>query len=97
MEEACMNLSKAIRQVCVTAACVMLGTATVFAADMGQATGSNVNVREAAGTNAAVLGQISSGSEYQVTGKSWMSTRRILNISPWRKNSLNRITLIWKI
>ena len=42
-----MNLSKAIRQVCVTAACVMLGTATVFAADMGQATGSNVNVREA--------------------------------------------------
>lgn len=68
-----MNLSKAIRQVCVTAACVMLGTATVFAADMGQATGSNVNVREAAGTSAAVLGQISSGSEYQVTGKrgSW--------------------------
>ena len=65
-----MNLSKAIRQVCVTAACVMLGTATVFAADMGQATSSNVNVREAAGTNAAVLGQISSGSEYQVTGKS---------------------------
>lgn len=31
-----MNLSKAIRQVCVTAACVMLGTATVFAADMGR-------------------------------------------------------------
>ena len=65
-----MNLSKAIRQVCVTAACVMLGTATVFAADMGQANGTNVNVREAAGTDAAVLGQISSGSEYQVTGKS---------------------------
>lgn len=65
-----MNLSKAICQVCVTAACVMLGTATAFAADMGQATGSNVNVREAAGTNAAVLSQISSGSEYQVTGKS---------------------------
>lgn len=65
-----MNLSKAIRQVCVTAACVMLGTATVFAADMGQASGSNVNVREAAGTDAAVLGQISSGTDYQVTGKS---------------------------
>lgn len=65
-----MNLSKAIRQVCVTAACVMLGTATVFAADMGQATGSNVNVREAAGTSAAVLGQISGGTDYQVTGKS---------------------------
>lgn len=65
-----MNLSKAIRQVCVTATCVMLGTATVFAADMGQASGSNVNVREAAGTSASVLGQISSGTEYQVTGKS---------------------------
>ena len=51
-----MNLSKAIRQVCVTAACVMLGTATVFAADMGQATGSNVNVREAAGTNGGGTG-----------------------------------------
>ena len=69
-EEAFMITSKLIRQICLTTVCAMIGTTTVFAADMGQATGNNVNVRTAAGTDAEVLGKIQTGSNYTVTGKS---------------------------
>ena len=65
-----MITSKLIRQICLTTVCAMIGTTTVFAADMGQATGNNVNVRTAAGTDAEVLGKIQTGSNYTVTGKS---------------------------
>ncbi len=65
-----MTVKNVIRQACITATCVVMGTTAVFAADMGQATGTDINVRVAAGTSADVLGKISAGTKYEVTGKS---------------------------
>ncbi len=65
-----MTVKNIIRQACVTATCVIMGTTAAFAADMGQATGNDVNVRIAAGTTANILGQINAGTKYEVTGRS---------------------------
>lgn len=65
-----MFISKAIRQVCVTAVCAALTVSTVFAADLGQATGTDVNVRAQASTSSDVLGKIDKGTAYSVVGKS---------------------------
>lgn len=40
-----MGLNKVMKQLCVTAALVVLSTVTAFAANVGQASGTNVNVR----------------------------------------------------
>ena len=68
-----MGMNKAIRQLCVTALFVALGTVTVLAADAGQASGTNVNVRAEAGTDAEVLGKINKGTEFEILDKdgSW--------------------------
>ena len=68
-----MGMNKAIRQMCVTALFVALGTVTVLAADAGQASGTNVNVRAEAGTDAEVLGKINKGTEFEILDKdgSW--------------------------
>ncbi len=65
-----MVFSKAIKQICLTALFAALGTATAFAADAGQASGSDVNVRAEASTDAEVLGKIDKGTEYKVLDKS---------------------------
>lgn len=64
-----MGMRKAIKQVCVTALFAVLGTVTVLAADAGQASGTNVNVRAEATTSADALGRINKGTEYTVLGK----------------------------
>ena len=61
-----MVLHRVIKQACATAILALLGTVTAFAANSGQATGTNINVRAEANTEAAVLGKISSGTEYTV-------------------------------
>lgn len=68
-----MGMRKAIKQVCVTALFVALGTVTALAADAGQASGTNVNVRAEAGTDAEVLGKINKGTEFEILDKdgSW--------------------------
>ena len=53
-----MGLNKVMKQLCVTAALVVLSTVTAFAANVGQASGTNVNVRAGASTGANVLGKI---------------------------------------
>lgn len=65
-----MGLHKTIKQICLTAAFVILGTATAFAASEGQASGTNVNVRAEASTSADVLGKINKGTEYTILDKS---------------------------
>lgn len=65
-----MGLQKTIKQICLTAAFMLLGTVTAFAASEGQASGTNVNVRADASTGAEVLGKIDKGSEYTVLDKS---------------------------
>lgn len=64
-----MGIRKAIKQMCVTALFVALGTVTVMAADAGQASGTDVNVRAEANTDAAVLGKINKGTEFTVLDK----------------------------
>ncbi|MBQ7758002.1 C40 family peptidase [Anaerotignum sp.] len=64
-----MRINKAIKQFCMTAVFVALGTVTAFAANAGQASGTNVNVRAEASTSANVLGKINKGTEYNVLGK----------------------------
>ena len=64
-----MGMRKAIRQVCVTALFVALGTVTALAADAGQASGTDVNVRAAASTSANVLGKINKGTEFEILDK----------------------------
>ncbi len=64
-----MGMRKAIKQMCVTALFVALGTVTALAADAGQASGTDVNVRAEASTGAEVLGKISKGTEYTILGK----------------------------
>lgn len=64
-----MGINKAIKQICLTAAFVVLGTVTAFAANAGQASGTNVNVRAEASTSANVLGKINKGTEYTVLDK----------------------------
>ena len=64
-----MNMKKAIKHVCLTALFAALGTVTVLAADAGQASGTNVNVRAEASTGADVLGKINKGTEYTVLDK----------------------------
>ena len=68
-----MGVKKAIRQVCVTALFVALGTVTAMAANAGQASGTNVNVRAEADKSADVLGKIDKGTEYEILDKdgSW--------------------------
>ncbi|MBR6651544.1 MAG: SH3 domain-containing protein [Anaerotignum sp.] len=68
-----MGVKKAIKQVCMTALFVALGTVTAFAANAGQASGTDVNVRAEAGTDAEVLGKINKGTEYEILDKagSW--------------------------
>jgi len=68
-----MGMRKAIKQVCVTALFVALGTVTALAADAGQASGTNVNVRAEADTDADVLGKINKGTEFEILDKdgSW--------------------------
>lgn len=68
-----MVFRKAIKQVCLTALFAALGTVTVMAADAGQASGTNVNVRAAASTGADVLGKINKGTEFEILDKdgSW--------------------------
>lgn len=65
-----MGFSKLWKQLCVTALFAALGTVTAMAADLGQASGTNVNVRAAADTAAESLGKISQGTEYTILGKS---------------------------
>lgn len=64
-----MGVKKAIKHVCLTALFVALGTVTAFAANAGQASGTDVNVRAEAGTGADVLGKINKGTEYTVLDK----------------------------
>ncbi|MBR5269064.1 MAG: SH3 domain-containing protein [Anaerotignum sp.] len=64
-----MGMRKAIRQVCVTALFVALGTVTALAADAGQASGTDVNVRTEASTSANVLGKINKGTEFEILDK----------------------------
>ncbi len=64
-----MGLHKMIKQICLTAAFVVMGAATAFAANAGQASGTNVNVRSDASTSANVLGKINTGTEYDVLDK----------------------------
>lgn len=64
-----MGKRKAIKLVCVTALFAVLGTVTALAADAGQASGTNVNVRAEATTSADALGKINKGTEYTVLGK----------------------------
>lgn len=64
-----MVFSGKVRKICLTAVFTMLGTVTVLAADAGQASGTNVNVRAEASTSAEVLGKISKGTEYTVLDK----------------------------
>lgn len=64
-----MGLNKVMKQLCVTAALVVLSTVTAFAANVGQASGTNVNVRAGASTGANVLGKINKGTEYTVLDK----------------------------
>lgn len=64
-----MGINKAIKRICMTAAFVVLGTVTAFAANAGQASGTNVNVRAEANTSANVLGKINEGTEYTVLDK----------------------------
>ena len=69
LEENPMGVKKAIKQVCVTALFVALGTVTAMAADAGQASGTNVNVRAEASTDAGVLGKINKGTEFEILDK----------------------------
>ena len=64
-----MGMKKAIKQMCMTALFVVLGTVTAFAANAGQASGTDVNVRAEATTSAGVLGKISKGTEYTILDK----------------------------
>lgn len=64
-----MVLSGAMKQVCLTALFAAMGTVTVLAADAGQASGTDVNVRAEASTDAEVLGKIDKGTEYTVLDK----------------------------
>ena len=64
-----MGMKKAIKHMCMTALFVALGTVTAFAADAGQASATDVNVRAEAGTDAAVLGKINKGTEFTVLDK----------------------------
>ncbi len=64
-----MVFSKAMKQICLTALFATLGTVTVLAADAGQSSGSNVNVRAEASTSAEILGKINKGSEYSILDK----------------------------
>lgn len=64
-----MGLSKMIKQICLTAFFAALATATAFAADFGQASGTGVNVRAEASTDAESLGKINQGTEYAVLDK----------------------------
>lgn len=77
-----MVLNKVMKQICVTAALVVLSTVTAFAASTGQATGTNVNVRAGAGTSTNVLGKINKGTEYTVLDK----------VDDWFKISYNGAT-----
>ena len=77
-----MGLNKVMKQICVTAALVVLSTVTVFAASTGQASGTNVNVRAGASTSANVLGKINKGTEYTVLDK----------VDNWFKISYNGAT-----
>ncbi len=62
-----MRMVKPIRFFCTAAMFSLLGAVTAFAAS-GQATGTNVNVRSAAGTSASVVTQIDKGTSYTVLG-----------------------------
>lgn len=64
-----MVLQKAIKNICLTALFAALGTVTVLAADAGQASGTNVNVRAEASTSAEVLGKINKGTEFEILDK----------------------------
>lgn len=64
-----MMVSKLMKQICLTSIFTLLGTAVAFA-DVGQAAGTNVNVRAEASSDAEVLGRIDKGSEYTVLEKS---------------------------
>ena len=77
-----MVLNKWMRQICATAALVVLSTVTAFAASTGQASGTNVNVRAGASTSANVLGKINKGTEYTVLDK----------VDNWFKISYNGAT-----
>lgn len=82
LEEIPMGLNKVMKQLCVTAALVVLSTVTAFAANVGQASGTNVNVRAGASTGANVLGKINKGTEYTVLDK----------VDNWFKISYNGAT-----
>ena len=77
-----MGLNKVMKQICVTAALVVLSTVTAFAASTGQASGTNVNVRAGASTNTNVLGKINKGTEYTVLDR----------VDNWFKISYNGAT-----
>lgn len=64
-----MGINKSIKQICLTAAFVVLGAVTTFAANAGQASSTNVNVRAEANASANVLGKINEGTEYTVLDK----------------------------
>ena len=77
-----MGLNKVMKQICVTAALVVLSTVTAFAASTGQASGTNVNVRAGASTSTNVLGKINKGTEYTVLDR----------VDNWFKISYNGAT-----
>lgn len=64
-----MGMKTAIKQMGLTALFAALGTVTVLAADAGQATGTDVNVRAEASTEAEVLGQIDQGTDFEILDK----------------------------
>ena len=70
-----MTISKWMKLICLASAFTILGATAAFAADMGQASGTNVNVRAEADADAEVLGRIDKGAEYEVLGRSggWVS------------------------
>lgn len=65
-----MIITKALKQVCITTSMILAASTVAYAADAGQATDSNVNVRKEANEEADVVGKIDKGAEYSVVGKS---------------------------
>lgn len=65
-----MTISKLMKQVCLASTFALFGTTAVWAADVGQASGTNVNVRAEASSDAEVLGRIDKGTAYAVLEKS---------------------------
>ncbi len=64
-----MGIKKAIKQIGLTALFAALGTVTVSAADFGQASGEDINVRVAPNAEAEVIVQIDKGKDFLILDK----------------------------